>query len=299
MPGVAKPCAGIFRFVREEEDTQAFRAVDTERHEVVREEPAAPPPAGPPPGAWWGDVWPWLALLALLAVAGLLAWFFLLRDDSGPKKTVPAVVGLQQQVAIHRLTSAGYSVRAILGPATRPLGIVVAQAPGGGSQLPKGSQVTLHVSNGHKLVRPATTTSATTTARTTTAAAPTVQVPAVMGQEMAAAAGQVEAAGFVAQTDPAGGGGLAGTVVGVDPAPGTQAPAGGTVLLSIATGTDRPAVQIPDVRGKSAADARAALLSAGLTVRTAYAKGKPGVVLSQSATGSAPKYTQIAISVGK
>jgi serine/threonine-protein kinase len=289
--------------MREDEDTQAFRAVDTERHEAVREErPAGPPPAGPPPGAWLGDVWPWLGLLALLALAGLAVWLFVLNDrNSGPKHTVPAVVGRQQQVAIRALQRAGYGVKAIIGPARKPQGIVVSQIPGGGSQLARGATVTIHVSNGHRLVAPppATTRGATTTTPTTTAAAPTVQVPSVMGQEMAAGAGQVEAAGFVAETDPASGGGVAGTIIGVNPAPGTQAPAGGTVQLTVATGTNRPATQIPDVTGKTAAEARAALLRAGLTVRTRYAQGKTGVVLSQSPTGTAPKYTQVEISVGK
>lgn len=297
-----KSCAGNRTGVSEEDDTQAFRAVDTERYEAIREERTAAPPPGPPRGAWWGDVWPWLGLLALLAVAGLLVWLFVLNDrNTGPKQTVPAVVGEQQQAAIRELQRAGYSVKAIIGPARRPQGIVVAQAPGGGSQLSKGSTVTIHVSNGHRIVAPPPTTTrgATTTAPTTTAAAPTVQVPNVMGQEMAAGAGQIEAAGFVAETDPAPGGGTPGTIVGVNPAPGVQAPAGGVVQLSVATGNSRPATRIPNVTGKAAAEARAALLEAGLTVRTSYAKGKPGIVLSQSPTGTAPKYTQIAISVGK
>jgi beta-lactam-binding protein with PASTA domain len=71
------------------------------------------------------------------------------------------------------------------------------------------------------------------------------------------------------------------------------------VTLDVALPANRPSVQIPDVVGKSAADARAALAQAKLTFKTTYAKGKTGVVLSQSATGSAPAYTQIALSVGR
>ena len=43
------------------------------------------------------------------------------------------------------------------------IGVVVSQEPGGGSQLPKGAQVTLHVSNGARLVKPTTTAAQTTT----------------------------------------------------------------------------------------------------------------------------------------
>jgi serine/threonine-protein kinase len=284
-----------------EDDTQSFRAVDTERHEVIREEEAGPPPpAGPPPGAWINDVWPWLGLLALLAVAGLLVYLFVLNDKGGDKQTVPAVVGLPQQAAIKRLTGDGYDVKAIVQPANRPRGIVVSQEPGGGSQLPKGSEVTLHIANGRKLVKPATTTAQeTTTQQTTTAAAPTSQVPDVTGQEMAAGAGQVEAAGFVAETGPVEGGGTPGTIVQESPSGGAQAKAGETVRLGVATGGDRPAVTIPTVTGKTAAEARAALLQAKLTVRTEYKEGKAGVVLGQSPTGSAPAYTQVTISVGR
>src|SRR5436305_8211 len=155
------------------DDTQSFQAVDTERHAAVEVE-EAPPPARPPgpPRALFADVWPWLALLGILGVAGLLVWLFVLRNDNSKKQTVPAVVGMQQQTAISRLTGDGYSVKALVQPAKQPRGVVASQEPGGGSQLPKGSTVTLHVSNGHALPSPGTTTttSATTTAATTTGA---------------------------------------------------------------------------------------------------------------------------------
>lgn len=262
--------------------------------------PAGPPPGAPPPRALLDDMWPWLALLGILAVAALLVWLFVFRGHHHAQQTVPSVVGLQQGAAIRRLTGDGYSVKAIVGPARRPRGVVASQIPGGGSRLPKGSTVTLHVSNGQAVTQPATTTTATTTtSATTTAAAPTAAVPSVTGQDMASGAGQVEAAGFVAETDPVQGGGTPGTIVQESPAPGTQAKAGDTVTLGVATPSNPPSVQIPDVTGKTAAEARAALLQAKLTVRTTYESGKAGVVLRESPTGRAPAYTQVTISVGK
>ena len=284
-----------------DEDTQSFQAVDTDRHEAIEEERIARPPAGPPPPGSFGDVGPWLALLGILVIAGLLVWLFLFRGHHHAKHVVPRVVGLQQQVAVSRLRRAGYSVKVVLAAVRQhqPRGTVTSQEPGAGSQLPAGSTVALGVSNGRVLKPRPSTTTTTTTTPTTTAAAPTSQVPDVTGQEMAAGAGQVEAAGFVAETDPVQGGGPAGSIVQESPSAGTQAKAGQTVTLGVATGSSRPSVAIPDVTGRTAAEARAALLQAKLTVRTLYKSGKAGVVLGESPTGSVPAYTQVTISVGK
>jgi serine/threonine-protein kinase len=239
------------------------------------------------------DVWPWLAVLALLAVAALVVWLVVLNDDGKTKRTAPDVVGLQQQVAIKRLTDAGYSVRAIREPADRPEGVVASQSPA------VNDVVTIHVSSGRVATTATTTTVETTTQETTTVAAPTVAVPDVSGQDMASASGQVEASGLVAQTDPVEASGTAGSVVQQSPPAGTQAKAGSVVTLGVAVGGNRPDVDIPDVTGRSAAEARAALLDAKLTVRTAYKNGKAGVVLGQSPTGQAPAYTQVTITVGQ
>lgn len=281
-----------------EEDTQRFQTAELER-------PAPPPPpAGPPPSVL-ADVWPWLLLLAVLALAGLLVWLFVFHHRHHTKHVVPAVVGLQQQAAVARLKRAGYSVEVVLTPVRKqqPRGVVTSQKPGGGSQLPTGSTVALGVSNGHvlKTPPPATTTQSTTTTThvTTTVAAPASQVPDVTGQEMAAAAGQVEAAGFVAETDPVQAGGTPGSVIQESPPGGTQGKAGETVTLGVAVPSSRPSTTIPDVTGQSAAQARATLLRAKLTVKTVYKSGKAGIVLGESPTGSAPAYTQVTISVGR
>jgi serine/threonine-protein kinase len=227
-------------------------------------------------------------VLALLAVVALVVWLVVLNDDGTSKRTVPDVVGLQQQIAIKRLTDAGYSVRAIREPADRPEGVVASQSPA------VNDVVTIHVSSGR-----VATTETTTTRATTTVAAPTVAVPDVSGQDMASASGQVEASGLVAQTDPVEASGTPGSVVQQSPPAATQAKAGSVVTLGVAVGGDRPDVDIPDVTGRSAAEARAALLDAKLTVRTAYKSGKAGVVLGQSPTGQAPAYTQVTITVGQ
>jgi beta-lactam-binding protein with PASTA domain len=279
--------------------------------------PPPPPPAAGPPPSLINDIWPWLAALALLAVAGLLVWLFVLRDDS-KGKVVPRVVGLQQQRAIQRLTGDGFGVRAVIAPSSKPRGIVFAQKPGAGSRLDKGQNVVIDVSNGH-VVAPTTTASttttatttaqsttaqSTTTAQTTTTTATLASVPDVTGQAASDAAGQIEAAGFVAETEPVEQSGTAGSVVGEDPAGGAQAGIGSVVRLSVAVGSSRPAKHVPDVVGQKAAAARATLLDAGLTVKTVYKKAaakSAGTVLAQQPAGGAsqPAWSQITVTVAQ
>lgn len=278
------------------EDTQI-----TQEHGV----PGAPPPGPPPaPPGMFADVGPWLALFGLAVLGGLAVWFFVLHDRGNHGKVVPAVVGQPQRQAVETLTGDGLNVQEIVGPSSRPRGIVVSQRPGGGSQVASGQTVTLHVSNGHSLAVGApriTNSTTTTTAATTTTTASQVTVPDVTGQDMASAAGQIEAAGFVAETDPVPGSGTAGAVTAQDPPASAQAPAGNVIRLSVATGSSRPPVTVPSVTGQKAAAARATLLNANLTTKTVYKQGPPksiGVVLAESPTGSQPRYGQVTLTVG-
>jgi serine/threonine-protein kinase len=251
------------------------------------------------------DVGLWLLLFGLAVIAGLAVWLFLIHHRGSHGKVVPAVVGQQQRQAVRTITGDGLNVQEIIGPSSRPRGIVASQSPGGGSRVASGQTVTLHVSNGHSIgaaPRLTTTTTATTTASATTTAATTqATVPSVTGQDMATAAGQIEAAGFVAETDPVPGSGTPGTVTAEDPPASAQASAGSVVRLSVATGGSRPPVTVSNVVGQKAAAARATLLNANLTTKTVYKKGPAksiGVVLAESPTGSQPRYTQITLTVG-
>ena len=265
--------------------------------------PPTPPPGGRPPRFLADDVWPWLAALGILVFAGLLVWIFVLRDNGNGGKIVPAVVGMQQQQAIAKLTADGFSVNAIVAPADKPRGIVVSQSPGGGSRIGKNQKVTLRISNGHPITATTTATTTTTatetaTTTTTTTQAEQIAVPDVSGQDLKSATGQIEAAGFVAETDPVTDSATEGSVSQQDPAAGTQAPAGSIVRLSVAVGSNPSPTNVPNVVGQKASAARATLVGAKLTVKTVYKKGKVGIVLAETPTGSVPAYTQITITVG-
>src|SRR6185437_16927468 len=97
------------------------------------------------------DVGPWLAVFGLAVIAGLLVWFFVFHHRGHNGKVVPAVVGQPQRQAVATLTGDGLNVQEIVGPSSRPRGVVVSQKPGGGSRVASGQTVTLHVSNGHSL----------------------------------------------------------------------------------------------------------------------------------------------------
>lgn len=257
------------------------------------------PPPPPPPG---GDVWPWLLLLAVAAGVALVVWLVVLNRSPAHGTAVPNVVGMQQQRAIKRLTRAGFDVRALVGPASAPRGVVARESPAPGSRHDKGSTVRLAVSNGRH-VPTVTTKVGTTTKAPSTTPVTRAQVPDVTGQKAASGAGAVEAAGLVAETEPVTASGPGGSIVQEAPPAGTSVKAGSAVRLSVAVGSNRPAKQVPSVTGAKAGAARAALLDAGLTVRTQYRRApanERGVVLSQSpsAGGSVPAYTQVTIVVG-
>ena len=258
------------------------------------------PPPGPPPG-WLAaeNPWPWL-FLVLLAVAGLLIWLFLFRGHSD-KATVPRVVGLSQSAAIRRLNDAGFNVTAVRRPAKSPAGRVFAQKPGAGSRLKKHQTVVINVSNG-AAPKASTPPATTTTTQTTTTAAPTVAVPAVTGKQQPDAGGAIEAVGLVPDSFPMQSSEPPGTVVAQDPGAGTKLAAGKSVRLNVSSGgAQQPAVTIPTVTGAKAADARAKLWAAKLTVRTIYQSGKVGIVLREqpSGGGKAPAYSQVTLYVGR
>ena len=105
-------------------------------------------------------------------------------------------------------------------------------------------------------------------ALTPTAPPAGVAVPDVVGQTEADATGAITGLGLVAassetpdDTVPAG------SVISQDPAAGTEVADGSTVNIAVSTGPDTPAnVPVPDVSGKSGADAQAELEAGGFTV---------------------------------
>jgi beta-lactam-binding protein with PASTA domain len=92
-----------------------------------------------------------------------------------------------------------------------------------------------------------------------------IPVPDVVGQTEADATSAITGAGLVAASSEAADDTVpAGSVVSQDPAAGTEVDTGSTVNIVVSTGSGT--VPVPDVAGKSAADAQTELEAAGFTV---------------------------------
>ncbi|MBM3673164.1 MAG: Stk1 family PASTA domain-containing Ser/Thr kinase [Actinobacteria bacterium] len=127
-----------------------------------------------------------------------------------PDVTIPSVAGMDQATAANTLTAAGVSPTILAQPSdTIPAGNAIGTNPAAGTKVPKGSLVTLFISQG-----------------------PTsVPVPNVVGQQCGAGANQVAAAGFNVTVNgtPAN---PASTVASQSPAGGSAAPPGSSVTVN-------------------------------------------------------------------
>jgi serine/threonine-protein kinase len=190
-----------------------------------------------------------VAVLAVLLIGGAIAAFALLGGEDDPttptvqQVEVPNVVGQQEAAAVTALENAGLVVDEITPRITEneaEVGAVLETSPASGAQVDEGSEVDLVVGT----------------------APDTVAVPNVVGLSEDAARSTLEGADFtsinsrtVESLEDEG------TVVGVDPAEGTQVSPAAPITLEVSTGT----ITMPDVTGQQADAATQALADQGLT----------------------------------
>ncbi len=207
--------------------------------------------------------WLWIVPLVLLVGAAAAAAYLLTRPTL---KLVPTVVSEQVSVAQTQVQNAGFTPNLIYRQDPHPSGTVIAQNPLGGTKADQGSTVTLTVSQGPG----------------------TVNVPSVTGLSQAAATQAIQQAGLKvgstqtehSDTVPSG------KATRTDPGSGVSLPKGNSVTLFISSG--KATVSVPDVKGKSEADARAALSKAGFSVTTSNQNSDTvpkGNVIDQSPAG--------------
>jgi eukaryotic-like serine/threonine-protein kinase len=227
---------------------------------------------------WRGWVGALIVVLLALAAAGLGFWLTVGRYTS-----VPGVVGMKADTAIAKLQDAG--LKGTVGDsafsATIPKGEVVTSDPSPGSRVKEGATVTLTVSKGPE----------------------SIPVPSVVGQPLDQAEKQIRAAGLaVGQVTRAYSETVdQGSVISANPAPGKELRPNSPVNLTVSKG---PApIPIPNVVGKTEADARSILTSAGFRVSTSsdYSDTVPdGSVISQNpSSGARPANTVIALVISK
>jgi beta-lactam-binding protein with PASTA domain len=241
-----------------------------EERAPVEETLVVPPRRRPP------LLWPYLLAVLLAALAILGAAFALTRDsgeESSPTTTappvalveVPLIVGLKEPVARDRLAEAGLQGKRVAKPSTKPAGVVLAQEPLDGEEVPKGSVVAYTVSSGP----------------------PKVAVPKVVGAPEAEAIAALRAAKLKAKVVRRPSDKPAGVVTGQAPKAGAKAPRGSVVTLVVSNG--EPPAPVPDVVGLAASEAVQVLRSAGFEValHTVPGGGPSGTVVAQDPPGGA------------
>lgn len=179
---------------------------------------------------------------------------------------VPELVGLTDDEARARLEQAGLEARSMLepDPEAEP-GTVFKQDPAPGTEVERGSTVTYSVSRG----------------------VDTAEVPNVRGKARAEATALLEAAGFrVRASEQFSERVAAGRVISQNPQAGLSVAKGSTVLIVVSKGPER--VEVPDVVGRSLADAKAMLEAEGFKVGVVYEPhNNTGTVLEQNPSGGA------------
>src|SRR4051794_4441344 len=185
-----------------------------------------------------------VAVLAVLLLGGAIAAAIALSGDDKPPATtqvaVPTVAGQTLDAARAAIEGAGLKVGEVTTQASTTVaeGNVIESNPSAGAKVDEGSEVKLAVSGGPD----------------------TIAVPNVVGLTEDKARSTLEQAGFTSvnsrQTDSLED---EGNVVAVDPAEGAQAAPNAPITLQVSTGT----IKVPDVTGKTEAEARTILTGAG------------------------------------
>jgi serine/threonine-protein kinase len=188
-----------------------------------------------------------------------------LTVSGGPGSVaVPSVDGLTQQQATAALADRGITVERVAKQADDnvPAGEAIRTSPAAGTNVPRGSTVTLVVSSGPRQVA----------------------VPNVVGLSAADARTALSGQGFaVAVAQQPSSSGKAGNVLSQSPAAGAKAEPGTTVRIVVAQAPAQ--VTVPDLTGETAAQAVDDLSAAGFqpreSTRTVTDSSQDGVVLEQ------------------
>ena len=265
------------------QDTAAFAPVPAP---VVAGNGAPPPPEEEEEGRRWR--WPWIAL-GLTALLIALAAVLLLAG--GDKVEVENVLGQPEAVAVDRLQDDGFEVDVDRQPDLAPVGEVIHQDPGAGTEADDGSTVKLVVSTG----------------------APEVTVPTVAGFSEKKAVRELSKAGCgtredtnlcgfkVEVRDEASDRFDEGDAIRTGPQGGTSAEVGSRILLFVSTGPQQ--VEVPDVIDLERESAEATLNRAGLgfTIREAESTADPGTVIAQDPVGGTvvDKGSRVELTVAK
>jgi len=240
-----------------------------------------------PPGARGGrPVWPWALLGVIAAAAAIAALIIVLIHDRQPKVVkikVPDVLGLTRADAQATLGDYGFPSSVAIVHSHKLSGTVVSEAPGHGTSVAKGSQVTISVSGGP--AKPAS-----------------VQIPNVINLNAAAATHQLHVAGFVVSPVKQASTTVArDAVISTNPQVGSTAAKGSTVVMTYSSGP--PRVAVPNVVDESLTAAKLLLQQRGFVVKPVprvSTSQSPGTVLAQTpSSGKAAQGSTVKLTVAQ
>ena len=229
---------------------------------------------------------PWLLVALLIAAAALAGWWAYNQiqdqlEESAPVG-VPLVEGLREQQAVEQIESVGLEADVEEQPSTEvERGIVIEQSPKEGTQVSKGSTVTITVSSGPRQV----------------------EVPSLVGLDYEDAVDALNELGLKASRLEVFSQKPVGQVTGQDPKTGVVVDEGSEVEVRVSKGVQ--SIAVPDVLGQTESSARAELEAAGFEVSVTEAPDDDtpqGLVAAQSPSAGteAPRKStvQITISTG-
>jgi serine/threonine-protein kinase len=198
-----------------------------------------------------------------------------------PKVEVPSLVDTQSTDAVAALKDANLVPEVHEVPSSKEAGLVTAQDPPAGTQLPEGSKVRINVSKG-----------------------PTpVSVPSVVGQPIDTASSALQGLGFQVSTNYVDSNEPANTVIDQSPGAGSSAGKGSIVSLTVSKGPTTSTV--PDVTSLDVGSAEQTLSDSGFRAHVAYQDvadpSQEGIVLDQLPPGGtqAKPGTGVTITVGR
>ncbi|WP_328561554.1 Stk1 family PASTA domain-containing Ser/Thr kinase [Streptomyces coelicoflavus] len=178
----------------------------------------------------------------------------LVVSTGAPKVAVDNVIGKNVDEATQQLEDKGLKVETKQTESSQDEGTVLSQDPEPGKELEKGSTVTLEVA---KAEQKAT-------------------VPDVIGRTCDEAKAQVEKGGdltAVCTDQPTNDPNQVGKVISTTPQPGAQVDPGSKVTITVGKAVEK--TKVPEVRGKTLAEARQILQQSGFT-NVQVAQGSPG-----------------------
>ncbi|HET8874410.1 MAG TPA: PASTA domain-containing protein, partial [Gaiellaceae bacterium] len=198
-----------------------------------------------------------------------------------PRVNVPDVLGAREADAIATIRAAGLIPSPVEIFSDDPQGSVIAQDPKGGTSVVRGTTVRINISKGQQ----------------------TTGLPNVIGLSYDSAADQLRRAGFTPSRKDVDSSEPKGTVIEMDPSPGSLQPPGTKVTVTVSKGQATSA--IPDVTGIDEASAQATLENEGwkVSIRDTPTQdpAEDGIVLDQapSAGEQAKPGAKVTLFVGR